>query len=84
MRFTQQHRKLWIQYQPFLFPVHWCLFVIWRLLYNKIDSWFGGVFQGHSKKHDINPTNYDEAMSDVDAHLWQRAMDVELEFIYSK
>ena len=27
--------------------------------------------------------NYDEAMSDADAHLWQGAMEVELEFMYS-
>ena len=83
MRFTQ-HRKPWFQYQPFLFLVHWWLVVIWGLLYNKIDSWFGRVFQGHPKKHDINPIDYDETMSDVDAHLWQRVMKVELEFMYSK
>ena len=34
------------------------------------------------KKHKIDLIDYDEAMSDVDAHIWQRAMEVKLESMY--
>ncbi|KAL6312833.1 hypothetical protein AAG906_020957 [Vitis piasezkii] len=33
--------------------------------------------------HEIDPTDYDEAMSNVDAHFWQKAMEVELESMHS-
>ena len=31
------------------------------------------------KEYEIDRIDYDEAISDVDAHLWQKAMEVELE-----
>ncbi|WJZ84308.1 hypothetical protein VitviT2T_003918 [Vitis vinifera] len=34
-------------------------------------------------EHAIDPTNYDETMSDVDAHLWKKAMEEKLESINS-
>ena len=34
-------------------------------------------------EHEIDPKNYDETMSDVDAHLWQKAMEVKLESMHS-
>ena len=34
------------------------------------------------RKHKIDPIDYDETMSDVDAHLWKRAMEVKLESMY--
>ena len=32
----------------------------------------------------MNPCNYNEAIQDKDATLWQRAMNIEMEYIYSK
>ena len=32
----------------------------------------------------MNPCNYNEAIQDKDATLWQRAMNIEMESIYSK
>ena len=31
------------------------------------------------EEYEIDHIDYDEAISDVDAHLWQKAMEVELE-----
>lgn len=42
-----------------------------------------GVFQGHLKEHKTNSINYNEAMSNVDAHLWQGATKAKLESMYS-
>ena len=40
--------------------------------------YLGKSFKAILKEHEINPIDYDEAISDVDAHLWQNAMEVEL------
>ena len=40
-------------------------------------------FEAILNEHKIDLTNYDEAMRDMDTHLWQRAMVTELESIYS-
>jgi hypothetical protein len=32
----------------------------------------------------MNPCNYNEAIQDKDATLWQRAMNIEMESMYSK
>ena len=34
------------------------------------------------KEYEIDRIDYDEAISDVDAHLWQKAMEVELESLW--
>ena len=39
----------------------------------------GKSFEAILKEHEIDLIDYDEAMSDVDAHLWQKAMKAELE-----
>ena len=39
-------------------------------------------FEAILDKHRIDPIDYDETMSDVDAHIWQRAMEVKLESMY--
>ena len=39
----------------------------------------GKSFKVILKEHEINPIDYDIVMSDVDAHLWKKAMEVELE-----
>ena len=36
-------------------------------------------FEAILMEHEINPTYYDEAISDVDTHLSQKAMEAELE-----
>ena len=41
--------------------------------------YLGKSFEAILKEHKIDPIVYDEAMSDVDAHLWQKAMEAELE-----
>ena len=41
--------------------------------------YLGKPFEAILKEHEIDPIDYDEAMSDVDAHLWQKYMEVELE-----
>ena len=33
-------------------------------------------FKATLEEHEIDPMDYDEAMSDVDAHIWQKAMEV--------
>ena len=40
--------------------------------------WFmydGEVYQAETMEHDEDPFTYDEAMSDVDAKLWKKAMN---------
>ena len=34
-------------------------------------------------EHDIDPIDYNEAMTNVDAHLWKKVMKAKLESIYS-
>ena len=41
--------------------------------------YLGKSFEAILKEHEIDLIDYDEAMSDVDAHLWQKAMKAELE-----
>ena len=36
-------------------------------------------FEAILKEHEIDPIECDEAMSEVDAHLWKKAMEVKLE-----
>ena len=33
-------------------------------------------------EYDIDPIDYNESMSDMDAHLWQEALEIELESMY--
>ena len=40
--------------------------------------YLGKSFEAIIKEHEIDPIYYNKAMSDVDAHLWQKAMEVEL------
>ncbi|RVW12624.1 Retrovirus-related Pol polyprotein from transposon TNT 1-94 [Vitis vinifera] len=37
----------------------------------------GESFKAILKEHEIDPIDYDEAMSDVNAHLWKKAMEAE-------
>ena len=41
--------------------------------------YLGKSFEAILKEHEIDLIDYDEAMSDMDAHLWQKAMKAELE-----
>ena len=41
--------------------------------------YLGKSFEAIIKEHEIDPIDYDKAMSDVDAHFWQKAMEAELE-----
>ena len=41
--------------------------------------YLGKSFEAILKEHKIDPIVYDEAMSDVDAHLWQKAIEAKLE-----
>ena len=43
--------------------------------------YLGKSFEAIIKEHEIDPIDYDKAISDVDAHLWQKSMEVELEFL---
>ena len=45
--------------------------------------YLGESFKTIPKEHEIYPTNYDEAMSNVNARLWKKTMEIELEFMYS-
>ena len=36
-------------------------------------------FKAILKECEIDPIEYDETMGEVDAHLWQKAMEAELE-----
>ena len=39
-------------------------------------------FEAILKEHEIDPIEWDEAMSEVDAHLWKKAMEAELESLW--
>ena len=41
--------------------------------------YLGKSFETILKEHEIDLINYNKAMSDVDAHFWQKAMEAELE-----
>ena len=41
--------------------------------------YLGESFEAILEEHEIDPIYYDEAMSDVDAHFWKKAMEAELE-----
>lgn len=45
--------------------------------------YLGVSFDAIPEKHEIDPMNYDKTMSDVDVYLWQKAMKVKLESMYS-
>ena len=45
--------------------------------------YLGESFKAILKEHDFDPTYYDEAMSNMDAHLWQKAMEAKLESMNS-
>ena len=40
-------------------------------------------FEAISKEHEIDSMDYDEAMSNMDAHLWQNTMKAKVESMYS-
>lgn len=40
-------------------------------------------FKAILEEHEIDSTYYDEAISDVNVHLWQKAMKAKLEYMYS-
>ena len=40
--------------------------------------YLGKSFENILKEHEIDPIDYDKVMSDVDAHLCQKVMEVEL------
>ena len=42
-------------------------------------KYLGKSFEAILKEHEIDPIDYDKAMSDVDAHLWKKAMEAKLE-----
>ena len=41
--------------------------------------YLGKSFEAIIKEHEIDPIECDEAMSEVDAHLWKKVMEVKLE-----
>ena len=45
--------------------------------------YLGESFEAIPIVHEIDPTDYDEAMSNVDVHFWKKAMEVELESMHS-
>ena len=45
--------------------------------------YLGESFESIAVEHEIDLINYDEAMSDVDAHLWKKTMKAKLESMYS-
>ena len=45
--------------------------------------YLGEFFEAILKEHEIDSINYDEVISDVDAHLWQKAMEAKLESMNS-
>ena len=42
-------------------------------------KYLGKSFEAIIKEHEIDLINYDKTMSDVDAYLWKKTMEVELE-----
>ena len=45
--------------------------------------YLGEFFEAILKEHEIDSINYDEVISDVDAHLWQKTMEAELKSMHS-
>ena len=48
-------------------------------------DWFmylGKFFKAILKEDEIDPIDYNKAMSDVDAHLWQKAMEAKLKSLW--
>ena len=45
--------------------------------------YLGESFKAILKEHEIDSINYDEVISDVDAHLWQKTMEAELKSMHS-
>ena len=45
--------------------------------------YLGEFFESIPQEHEIDPTNYNEVMSDVDAHFWQKTMEAELKSMHS-
>ena len=41
--------------------------------------YLGESFKAILEEHEIPPIDYDKAMNDVDAHLWQKVMEAKLE-----
>ena len=41
--------------------------------------YLGKSFEAILKEHEIDPIDYNEAMIDVNSHLWQKTMKAELE-----
>ena len=41
--------------------------------------YLGKSFEDILKEHEIDPIDYDETMRNVDAYLWEKAMEAELE-----
>ena len=39
-------------------------------------------FKAILKEDEIDPIDYNEAMSDVDAHIWQKDLEAELESLW--
>ena len=44
--------------------------------------YLGEFFKAIQEKHEIDPIDYDEAISDVTTHIWKEAMKAESESIY--
>ena len=45
--------------------------------------YLGESFEKILEGHEINPMDYDEAISDVDADLWQRTVETKLKSMFS-
>ena len=45
--------------------------------------YLGESFEAILEEHEIDPTNYEKVISDVDVHLWQKIMEAKLESMYS-
>ena len=43
--------------------------------------YLGKSFEAILKEHEINHIDYDKTMTNVDAYLWKKTMEVELEFL---
>ena len=45
--------------------------------------YLGDSFKSILEKHEIDLIDYDETLSDVNLHIWQRAMETKLESMHS-
>ena len=52
------------------------------LIQPKGFMYLGEFFKAIQEKHEIDPIDYDEAISDVTTHIWKEAMKAESESIY--